>query len=111
MWKYPDATHKALDILTRINIAYLVEQIRAGAQMLEVMDTNVSYLGPTEFRSFVLPCLERTVKEVRRRCEEEGLPSVPMTLFPKGANHSLELLSGIGYDVLSLDWCIDPRCA
>jgi len=32
-----------------------------------------------------------------------------MTLFAKGANHALRFLSAhAGYDVLGLDWCIDP---
>jgi len=32
-----------------------------------------------------------------------------MTLFAKGANHALGFLAqNAGYDVLGLDWCIDP---
>jgi uroporphyrinogen decarboxylase len=32
-----------------------------------------------------------------------------MTLFPKGANHALGLLAeSAGYDVLGIDWCIEP---
>jgi uroporphyrinogen decarboxylase len=32
-----------------------------------------------------------------------------MTLFAKGANHALGMLAqSAGYDVLGLDWCIDP---
>lgn len=35
-----------------------------------------------------------------------------MTLFAKGANQSLaSLASTAGYDVLGLDWCIDPVVA
>lgn len=35
-----------------------------------------------------------------------------MTLFAKGANQSLPLLSkDAGYDVLGLDWCIEPSQA
>ena len=35
-----------------------------------------------------------------------------MTLFAKGANHALSsLASSAGYDVLGLDWCIEPSCA
>ena len=47
---------------------------------------------------------------VRRRLAEEGLPTTSMTLFAKGANHALfHLAQNSGYDVLGLDWCIDPR--
>lgn len=35
-----------------------------------------------------------------------------MTLFAKGANHALpSLASSAGYDVLGLDWCIEPSFA
>ncbi len=34
--------------------------------------------------------------------------SVPMVVFAKGAHASLDVLSSIGYDVVSLDWTIDP---
>lgn len=35
-----------------------------------------------------------------------------MTLFAKSANYALELLAEhAGYDVLGLDWCIDPAKA
>jgi len=109
MWMYPEAVHKLLGIITRVNVDYIVEQIRAGAQLIEVMDTNVSFLGPTEFREFVLPYLGQTCKSIHAKCRAEGLPEVPLTLFAKGANHSLELQADLGYDVLSLDWCISPE--
>lgn len=31
-----------------------------------------------------------------------------MTLFAKGANTSLKILASAGYDVLGLDWLVDP---
>jgi uroporphyrinogen decarboxylase len=35
-----------------------------------------------------------------------------MILFAKGANHALGFLAeNAGYDVLGLDWCIEPDCA
>lgn len=46
---------------------------------------------------------------VKTKLEAEGIPVPPMTLFAKGANYALEFLAdNAGYDVLGLDWCIDP---
>lgn len=42
----------------------------------------------------------------------DGIPVVPMTLFAKGANQSIALMAETsGYDVLGLDWCIEPSLA
>merc|ERR1719419_95940 len=108
-WMYPKESRKLLGIITKVNVDYVVEQIRAGAQMIEVMDTNASHLGPDEFREFVMPFLGQTCTSIRERCQAEGLPIVPITLFAKGANHSLELQADLGYDCISLDWCISPE--
>merc|ERR1712227_1169083 len=36
LYQHPEASHKLLDILTKVCVEYLVEQARAGAQMLQV---------------------------------------------------------------------------
>jgi len=44
--------------------------------------------------------------------ELQGLPIVPLTIFPKGANSSLKNIAQTsGYDVIGLDWCIEPSVA
>lgn len=49
---------------------------------------------------------------MRRKLAAEGVEAVPMTLFAKGANYALGLLAEhAGYEVLGLDWCIDPAAA
>jgi uroporphyrinogen decarboxylase len=49
---------------------------------------------------------------VRLRLAELSLPIVPLTLFPKGANQSLSLISSVaGYDIIGVDWCITPSVA
>ncbi len=47
-WLYqePEASHALLKILTDVNVEYLVEQVRAGAQMLQVFESHAEYLGP-----------------------------------------------------------------
>jgi uroporphyrinogen decarboxylase len=48
---------------------------------------------------------------VRSTLDSLGIANVPMTLFAKGANQSLSLLSQAGYDVIGLDWTIEPFAA
>ena len=81
----------------------------ASLQLLQVFDSWACELSPYDFEQFSFPTLKYITTNVRRRISEENLPTTPMTLFAKGANHALGFLSAnAGYDVLGLDWCIDP---
>lgn len=48
---------------------------------------------------------------VKESLAAQGLPVVPMTVFAKGAHYALESLSNTPYDVVGLDWTIDPTDA
>ena len=83
LYQQPEASKKLLKILTDVNVEYLVEQVRAGAQLLQVFESNAEYLGLREFTKFVLPTLCDINKRVKERLVEEGLQQVPMTVFAK----------------------------
>lgn len=78
-------------------------------QLLQVFDSWAGELSPHDFSTFSFPTLQHISTNVKSRLAAEGLPITPMTLFAKGANHALGFLAeNAGYDVLGLDWCIDP---
>ncbi|XP_015601480.1 uroporphyrinogen decarboxylase isoform X2 [Cephus cinctus] len=110
LYKYPEASHKLLQLLTDIIIDYLVMQIKAGAQLLQVFESNGDYLDDALFREFSYKYLKEISVNVRRKLNEKNIPQVPMTIFPKGATlKSLEMLAKDGdYEVIGLDWTVDP---
>jgi len=108
LYQHPDASRKLLKIITDVNVEYLVEQVRAGAQLLQVFESNAEYLGAREFKEFALPTLVDINKRVKERLAGEGLEVVPMTVFAKGGHYALKELGESGYDVVGLDWTIDP---
>ncbi|KAF9008810.1 Uroporphyrinogen decarboxylase [Cyathus striatus] len=109
IFKYPQQSKDLLMRIADVCVDFLVGQVRAGAQLLQVFDSWAGELSPHDFETFSFPNLQHISANVRRRLEEEGLPATPMTLFAKGANQSLKLLAtSAGYDVLGLDWCIEP---
>jgi len=87
----------------------LVHQALAGAQLLEVFDTWAGDLSPTIFEEFSLPYLKDIAHGVKSRLRKLGVDVPPMTIFPKGATYALPFLSSTEYDVVSIDWNIDPR--
>eukprot|EP00475_Leptophrys_vorax_P028059 TRINITY_DN4034_c0_g1_i1.p1 TRINITY_DN4034_c0_g1~~TRINITY_DN4034_c0_g1_i1.p1 ORF type:complete len:388 (-),score=109.16 TRINITY_DN4034_c0_g1_i1:32-1174(-) len=111
LYLYPEASKDLLALLAKVVAEYLVLQIEAGAQMVEVFDTWAEFLSPSTYSEFVVPGLRQIASDVHEGLKKKNLDPVPMTLFAKGANASLKLLSELGYDVLAIDWTIDPRQA
>jgi len=109
IFKYPEESKALLLRIADVCVDFLVGQIKAGAQLLQVFDSWAGELSPHDFVQFSFPTLKHISTNVRLRIYEENLPATPMTLFAKGANHALGFLSAhAGYDVLGLDWCVDP---
>ncbi|KAI0698919.1 uroporphyrinogen decarboxylase [Cytidiella melzeri] len=112
LFKYPAESKQVLERITDVSVDYLVGQVKAGAQALQIFDSNAGDLAPHHFAEFSYPYLKRISAEVRKRLLEHDIPAVPLILFAKGANHALESLAkDAGYDVLGLDWVIEPSLA
>ena len=78
LYEWPEASHRLLQMLTDLNVDYLVEQARAGAQMLQVFESNAEYLTEELFRKFSLPYLSEIAKRVKERLRKENIEPVPM---------------------------------
>lgn len=104
-WLYdaPDASHALLERLTDTLVAFLIGQVDAGAQLLQVFDSWAGLLAPDAFATFSLPYLRQVARRVR-----DARPEVPLVVFARGATHALEALVETDYDVIGLDWTVDP---
>ncbi|XP_062375728.1 uroporphyrinogen decarboxylase [Sardina pilchardus] len=111
LYRHPEASHRLLKQLTDVIVEYLVGQVAAGAQALQVFESHAGCLGPVEFAQFSLPYLRDISKRVKERLEDSGLEKVPMIVFAKDGHYALEDLSESHYEVVGLDWTIDPRSA
>ncbi|KAI0723432.1 uroporphyrinogen decarboxylase [Earliella scabrosa] len=109
LFKHPEESKALLTRIADVCVDFLVGQIKAGAQLVQVFDSWAGELAPHHFEEFSLPSLQRIASGVRAKLATENIPAVPMTLFPKGANSALaSLAEKAGYDVIGIDWCIDP---
>lgn len=106
LFQTPGAAHELLAQLTETLVDFLVRQVDAGAQALQVFDSWAGLLAPVDFEKFALPYLERIAGAVR-----EARPSVPLIVFARGAHYALPALARAGYHVLGLDWTMNPRTA
>uniref|UniRef100_A0A7M4FIS7 Uroporphyrinogen decarboxylase n=1 Tax=Crocodylus porosus TaxID=8502 RepID=A0A7M4FIS7_CROPO len=109
LYRHPEASHRLLRLLADLIVQYLVGQVAAGAQALQLFESHAGHLGPEQFGEFALPYLRDIAQRVKSRLEEAALPAVPMIVFAKDAHYALEELAQSGYDVVGLDWTIQPR--
>ncbi len=59
-----------------MSIDYLVGQVLAGAQLLQVFESHAGILGPVQFQTFCIPYLETIARTVKERLNEKAVPMV-----------------------------------
>ena len=106
LWAHPSESKALLDRLTDTIAAYLIRQAEAGAQLVQVFDSHAGLLDEEMFRTFALPFLSKIARRFK-----EAHPEVPAIVFAKGAPYALGALAKTDYDVISLDWTMDPWAA
>ncbi|WP_207060602.1 uroporphyrinogen decarboxylase [Motiliproteus sp. SC1-56] len=101
MYETPEVMHALLDKLAVTVTAYLNEQIRSGAQAVQVFDTWGGVLSGPCYREFSLKYMQQIVDGLIR--EHDGR-KVPVILFTKNGGQWLEAIADTGTDALGLDW-------
>lgn len=108
IFRYPAESKALLQKIAELCVEYLAEQVRAGAQIVQVFDSWAGELSPASFKEFALPYLVHIAEGLPARLVELGLEVVPMVVFAKGAWYALEDLCKTPYNVIGLDWLHDP---
>lgn len=104
----PELMHGLLDKLALSVTAYLNDQIRAGAQAVQIFDTWGGALSHNGYQEFSLRYMKQIVDGLIK--ESEGRP-VPVILFTKNGGQWLEKMADTGATALGLDWTTDIGAA
>lgn len=97
MYGEPDAWHRLCETLSAAVADYLVAQVEAGAQAIQVFDSWVGALSPADYREFALPHTRRVLAAVAGT-------GVPVLHFGTGTATLLEAMTEAGGDVIGVDW-------
>ena len=97
-WSYgdPEGLALLLDRIADTSLAYLLGQLDAGAQALQLFDTWGGLLDAERWRSLALPPLRKVVDGLRGKA--------PLIYYIHGGSHLLETLADLPVEVLSVDW-------
>src|SRR6266852_7387173 len=97
MYSQPEVFDELLGKLVSVTSEYAVEQVRAGADVIQVFDSWVGCLSVEDYRQYVLP---RTTQLVQR-LKESGAPVI---YFGTDTATLLTSMKETGADVIGLDW-------
>lgn len=96
----PDTMRELLDRIAKCTARYLLAQISAGADVVQLFDTWAGELAENQYGEFELPATRSLIQAL-------GSTGVPRILFAKGSARHLNNLAKTGADVLSVDWNTD----
>jgi uroporphyrinogen decarboxylase len=85
------------DRLAAMAIASLRDQVRAGAQVVQLFDSWAGSLSPDEYARFALPATRTVLEGVA----DLGVPTI---LFGVGTGELLRLMASAGSSVVGVDW-------
>lgn len=103
----PDRFAALIEILIEASANYLIAQLRAGADAVQIFDTWAGVLDDDGFRRWAIEPVERIVKRVRLSC-----PDAKIIAFAKAAGTRLgDYSSGTGADCIGVDWTVSPTTA
>jgi uroporphyrinogen decarboxylase len=101
---HPDDFARIIDVLVENSITYLLAQLDAGADALQIFDTWAGVLPPREFARWCAEPMRRIVEGVRAK-----VPGARIIGFPRGAGALLpDYIAHTGVDAVSIDWTAAP---
>jgi uroporphyrinogen decarboxylase len=103
-YRHPEAFARIIDTVVENSIQYLLGQLKAGADVLQIFDTWAGVLPPREFQRWSVEPTKRIVEGVRKQ-----VPDAKIIGFPRGAGALLPgYVEATGVDAVSIDWTSEP---
>jgi uroporphyrinogen decarboxylase len=99
MYRSPEAWDEMMHKLVRVLADYTIEQVRGGADVVQIFDSWVGCLSQADYRRFVLPRTTELVERVRRS-------GVPVIYFGTDTATLLPAMKETGAEVIGVDWRI-----
>ena len=101
-YENPDAFEKLLGVLVDASSKYLIAQLKAGADCVQIFDSWAGILGGDQYERWCIEPVRRIVHNVR-----SVIPDAKIIGFPKGSGSQyFGYRQATGVDVLGLDWTV-----
>ena len=88
-----------METISEVLVRYLNAQIRSGVQAVQMFDSWVGCLTPSDYEEYVLPYSKKVIEGVGK--------AVPFIHFATSNSTLLELMKRAGGDVIGVDWRVN----
>lgn len=106
-YREPDFINELIDVLTEKTIAYLIAQIDAGADAVQLFDTWASGLPWPVLDKLSVGPMDKIASAVKK-----ARPNIPVIFFPKGVGEkAIEYVHLKSCDGFGIDYAMDPAWA
>ena len=100
--RHPKAFEKLLSVIAEASATYLVAQLDAGADAVQIFDSWAGVLSDHEFDLYAAKPVKRIIDMVRAE-----RPAAKIIAFAKGAGYNLKTYRQVtGADAIGLDWTV-----
>ena len=96
MLQHPSLFERVMAVITRLTIAYLQRQVKAGADIIQLFESWGGALTPAQYQRFCAPYSSQIMKALRPEC--------PMIHFVGESAGLLPEVLAVEADVLGVDW-------
>lgn len=103
MFNRPDLLQRILEINIQSVAAYLIEQVKAGAQALMVFDTWGGMLPDGWYQRISLAAMAKVIELLPSEYQGQRIPVI---IFTKGGGLWIKDMAQAGADAIGLDWTI-----
>ncbi len=98
----PEVLDRLIDQLVVASSAYLIGQLEAGADLVQIFDSLAGVLGEVEFERWCIAPTAKIIGRVRKQ-----IPAAKFIGFPKGAALNMDrYVEATGVDAVGLDWTV-----
>ncbi|KQT42919.1 uroporphyrinogen decarboxylase [Aureimonas sp. Leaf454] len=99
-YRHPQAMAALIDLLADMSAAYLIRQLKAGADCVQIFDSWAGVLDEAAFEAYAVAPVKKIVDTVRA-----AVPGAKIIGFAKGAGALLrDYRRRTGVDAVGLDW-------
>ncbi len=106
-YRDPENFARLIDTLVQASIVYLVGQLKAGAECVQIFDTWAGVLGPEQFERWCIAPTQKIVEGVRKQ-----VPGARIIGFPRGVGAmALPYVEMTGVDAIGIDWTFEREIA